>query len=102
MSTALTEEQARGYMHKLLAAMVQGGGFDLFIAADFALSMKSHGSMGPMSAKKLSADVTRMLAQSMMNERQPAEFPRRWSATLPSRCPAFRAFVSTSACSSRR
>ncbi len=76
MSTALTEEQARGYMHKLLAAMVQGGGSDLFIAADFAPSMKAHGSMEPMSAKKLSADVTRLLAQSMMNERQRAEFAK--------------------------
>jgi hypothetical protein len=34
MST-FTEEQARTYMHKLLAAMVQAGGSDLFIAADF-------------------------------------------------------------------
>ena len=76
MSTALTEEQARGYMHKLLAAMVQGGGSDLFIAADFAPSMKAHGSMEPMSAKKLSAEVTRLLAQSMMNERQRAEFAK--------------------------
>ncbi len=48
--TALTEDQARTYMHKLLAAMVQGGGSDLFIAADFPPSMKSHGSMQPMTA----------------------------------------------------
>ena len=29
---ALNEEQARAYMHKLLAAMSQAGGSDLFIA----------------------------------------------------------------------
>ena len=75
MST-FTEEQARAYMHKLLAAMSQAGGSDLFIAADFAPSMKAHGSMEPMSAKKLSAEVTRLLAQSMMNERQRAEFAK--------------------------
>ena len=31
--SVLTEEQARAYMHKLLAAMSQAGGSDLFIAA---------------------------------------------------------------------
>ena len=35
MSAALTEEQARAYMHKLLAAMSQAGGSDLFIASEF-------------------------------------------------------------------
>ena len=40
-----TEEQARAYMHKLLAAMSQAGGSDLFIAADFPPSMKSQGAM---------------------------------------------------------
>ena len=68
--SALTEEQARAYMHKLLAGMVQGGGSDLFIAADFPPSMKAHGSMQPMTAQKLSAETTRMLAQAMMNPRQ--------------------------------
>jgi twitching motility protein PilU len=72
----LTEDQARTYMHKLLAAMVQGGGSDLFIAADFPPSMKAHGSMQPMTQQKLSAEATRMLAQSMMNPRQREEFAK--------------------------
>ena len=33
MSAALTEDQARAYMHKLLATMSQAGGSDLFISA---------------------------------------------------------------------
>jgi twitching motility protein PilU len=75
MST-LTEDQARAYMHKLLAGMVQGGGSDLFIAADFPPSMKAHGSMQPMTAQKLTGEVTRMLAQAMMNARQREEFAK--------------------------
>jgi len=74
--SALTEDQARNYMHKLLAAMVQGGGSDLFIAADFPPSMKSHGSMQPMSGQKLNAEATRALAQAMMNPRQREEFAK--------------------------
>ncbi len=74
--SALTEDQARTYMHKLLTAMVQGGGSDLFIAADFPPSMKAHGSMQPMTAQQLNADTTHMLAQSMMNPRQREEFAK--------------------------
>ena len=75
MST-LTEEQARTYMHKLLAAMSQAGGSDLFISHDFPPSMKSHGSMTPLTAQKLTGDVTRVLAHAMMNERQREEFAK--------------------------
>jgi twitching motility protein PilU len=86
--SALTEEQARSYMHKLLAARVQGGGSDLFIAADFPPSMKAHGSMQPMTAQKLNAEATRMLAQAMMNPRQREEFAKEmecnFAISLPS------------------
>ncbi|HJV62376.1 MAG TPA: PilT/PilU family type 4a pilus ATPase [Albitalea sp.] len=76
MSAAFTEEQARAYMHKLLGAMVQAGGSDLFIAADFPPSMKAHGSMKPLTTQKLAPDMTRMLAHSMMNESQRQEFAK--------------------------
>ena len=72
----LTEDQARAYMHKLLGVMVQGGGSDLFIAADFPPSMKSHGSMQPLTQQKLGAEATRMLAASLMNARQREEFAK--------------------------
>ena len=76
MATTLNEEQARAYMHKLLAAMSQAGGSDLFISHDFPPSMKSHGAMQPLSAQKLSGEVTRVLASSLMNERQREEFAK--------------------------
>jgi twitching motility protein PilU len=72
----LTEDQARAYMHKLLAGMAQAGGSDLFIAADFPPSIKANGSMQPLSGQKLTGDVTRVLAHSLMNERQREEFAR--------------------------
>jgi twitching motility protein PilU len=81
MST-FTEEQARAYMHKLLAAMSQAGGSDLFIAHDFPPSMKAHGSMQPLTAQKLSGDVTRKLAEAMMNERQREEFAKEFECNF--------------------
>ena len=86
MST-LTEDQARSYMHKLLAAMSQAGGSDLFIAHDFPPSMKANGSMQPLSSQKLTGEVTRILAHSLMNERQRGEFSTdlecNFAMTLP-------------------
>jgi len=83
----LTEEQARAYMHKLLAAMSQAGGSDLFIASDFPPSMKANGSMQPLSQQKLTGEVTRILAHAMMNERQRGEFATEmecnFAMTLP-------------------
>ena len=73
---SLSEEQARSYMHKLLAAMSAAGGSDLFISRDFPPSMKSQGAMKPLTTQKLTAEVTRELAHSMMNERQREEFAR--------------------------
>ena len=72
----LTEEQARSHMHKLLAAMRQAGGSDLFIAHDFPPSMKANGNMQPLAAQKLTGDITRVLADAMMNQRQRDEFVR--------------------------
>jgi twitching motility protein PilU len=72
----VSEDQARAHMHKLLAAMKAAGGSDLFIAADFPPSMKAHGQMQPLTQQKLSAQATRTLAHSLMNERQREEFAR--------------------------
>ena len=69
MST-LSEEQARAYMHKLLGAMSQAGGSDLFIANDFPPSMKANGSMQPLTNQKLNGEMTRVFAESLMNEKQ--------------------------------
>ncbi|MGH8076017.1 MAG: PilT/PilU family type 4a pilus ATPase [Lysobacter sp.] len=74
--TTLTEEQARAYMHKLLAAMSKAGGSDLFIAHDFPPSIKSHGNMRPLGAQKLTGEITAQLAHATMNERQREEFAK--------------------------
>jgi twitching motility protein PilU len=73
---SFTVEQAYAYMIKLLTAMSQAGGSDLFIAHDFPPSMKAHGEMKPLATQKLTVDITRILAQSMMNERQREEFAK--------------------------
>jgi twitching motility protein PilU len=71
-----SEEKAREYMHKLLSTMIEAGGSDLFIANDFPPSIKAHGNIRPLSSQKLTGQVTRQLAQSVMNERQRDEFGR--------------------------
>jgi twitching motility protein PilU len=73
---ALSEDQARDYMHKLLAAMAKAGGSDLFIASDYPPSMKTHGAMTPLSQQKLTAEVTAQLANALMNAKQREEFAR--------------------------
>ena len=88
----LTEDQARSYMHKLLTAMSQAGGSDLFIANDFPPSMKSHGSMQPLTARKLTADLTKKLAHSMMNEAQRAEFAKEMECNFAISIPGLSRF----------
>jgi len=90
--SAFTEEQARAYMHKLLAAMSQAGGSDLFVASDFPPSMKVQGSMQPMSTQKLTADVTAKLAHSLMNEVQRAEFAKEMECNFAISIPGLSRF----------
>jgi twitching motility protein PilU len=74
MTTAFSPEQARGYMHQLLKAMHQMSGSDLFISADFPPTVKAHGGMRHLTQQKLSGEQTRILAESLMNEKQLAQF----------------------------
>jgi len=46
-------DELKNYIHALLKAMVQHGGSDLFIAKDFAPTMKVHGTMKALSSQKL-------------------------------------------------
>jgi twitching motility protein PilU len=73
---SLTEEQAKAYITKLLTAMSKAGGSDLFVSKDFPPAMKLQGSLQPLTNQKLTSDVTRELANSLMNERQREEFTR--------------------------
>jgi twitching motility protein PilU len=72
----LPEEQAKSYIVKLLTAMSQSGGSDLFISKDFPPSMKLQGSMRPLTNQKLSGDVARDLAYALMNQRQREDFAK--------------------------
>jgi twitching motility protein PilU len=76
MSDTHNDDKARAYMHKLLATMSEAGGSDLFIANDFPPSMKAHGNIRPLASQKLTGQVTRDLAYSIMNARQREEFER--------------------------
>jgi twitching motility protein PilU len=71
---SLTEDQARVYITKLLTAMSNAGGSDLFISKDFPPSMKLQGTMQPLTSQKLSGEVARELAYALMNPRQREEF----------------------------
>ena len=89
---ALTEEQARAYMHRLLATMSQQGGSDLFISHDFPPSMKAHGSMTPLAQQKLSGEVTKVLAYSLMNADQKAEFDKEMECNFAISIPGLSRF----------
>jgi twitching motility protein PilU len=73
---SLTEEQAKSYITKLLTAMSKAGGSDLFVSKDFPPAMKLQGALQPLTNQKLSGEVTRDLANALMNERQREEFAR--------------------------
>ena len=90
--SALSEEQARAYMHKLLGAMSQAGGSDLFIAHDFPASMKAHGNMTPLTQQKLTGDVTRALSHALMNERQREEFAKEMECNFAIHVPGLSRF----------
>ena len=71
-----TEEQAKSYITKLLTAMTQAGGSDLFVSKDFPPAMKLQGAMQPLTNQKLSGEVARELAYALMNQRQREEFAK--------------------------
>jgi len=88
----LTEEQANAYMTKLLTAMVQAGGSDLFIANDFPPAIKANGTMQPLTNQKLTSEITRMLAHATMNERQREEFAREMECNFAISLPGLNRF----------
>ena len=88
----MNPEQARSYMHKLLAAMSAQGGSDLFVSHDFPPSMKAHGSMQPLTQQKLTGEVTRELANSIMNDEQRAEFDKEMECNFAISVPGLSRF----------
>ncbi len=61
-------------MHQLLRAMHQISGSDLFISADFPPTVKADGGMRALTQQRLTGELTRVLADSLMNPKQRAEF----------------------------
>jgi len=79
-------------MTKLLTAMVQAGGSDLFIANDFPPAIKANGTMQPLTNQKLTSEITRMLAHATMNERQREEFAREMECNFAISLPGLNRF----------
>ncbi len=90
--TTLTDDQAHAYMLKLLTAMSQAGGSDLFIAHDFPPSMKVQGAMTPLTQQKLTGEITAQLARATMNERQREEFEREMECNFAIAIPGLSRF----------
>jgi twitching motility protein PilU len=70
----MEREQATKFIYDLLRALVAKKGSDLFITAEFPPAMKIDSKMTPVSQQVLSAQHTAMLARSVMNDKQAAEF----------------------------
>ena len=61
-------------MFNMLSKVVEIGGSDLFISADFPPSIKYHGLMKPLNKQPLTAEKTKLFAYSLMNQKQREEF----------------------------
>ena len=70
----MEREQATKFMYDLLRALVAKKGSDLFITANFPPALKIDGRMTPVSQQLLTGQHTAMLARSIMNDKQAAEF----------------------------
>lgn len=69
-----TLHEAKTVMFNMLSKVVEIGGSDLFISADFPPSIKYHGLMKPLNKQPLTAEKTKMFAYSLMNQKQREEF----------------------------
>jgi len=72
----MNEEQAGKYVQELLKLMVSRKGSDLFLADDFAPSIKIDGKIAAVSQQKLNAEQSKALAYAIMGEKARAEFER--------------------------
>ena len=70
----MERDQATRFVHDLLKLMVAKKASDLFLTADFPPALKIDGKVTPVSNQILSAQHTKELARSLMNDRQGEEF----------------------------
>ena len=76
MHSAELLEEARKIIFHMLSKVVEYGGSDLFISADFPPGIKHQGLMKPIGQQALTADKTKLFAYSLMNESQRQEFEK--------------------------
>ncbi len=67
-------DEARKFMFHMLTKVVEYGGSDLFISADFPPSIKHQGLMKPIGQQVLDAEKTKLFAYGLMNQKQRSEF----------------------------
>ena len=82
MYSAELLEEAKTFMFHMLTKVVEYGGSDLFITADFPPSIKLQGLMRPLGQQELTADKTKLFAYSLMNEKQRQEFENEWECNF--------------------
>ncbi|MBF0623847.1 MAG: PilT/PilU family type 4a pilus ATPase [Magnetococcales bacterium] len=70
----MERDQAYKYMLDVLRMMMKQGASDLFITAGFPPAIKKHGKMTPLGNEALTPAQTQVLARSIMNDQQAAEF----------------------------
>ncbi len=75
-------EEARRYMFHMLTKVVEFGGSDLFITADFPPSIKHQGLMKQVSQQPLSPEQTKIFAYSLMNDKQRQEFEQNFECNF--------------------
>ncbi|WP_414659534.1 PilT/PilU family type 4a pilus ATPase [Acinetobacter courvalinii] len=82
MYSAELLEEAKTFMFHMLTKVVEYGGSDLFITADFPPSIKLQGLMRSLGQQELTADKTKLFAYSLMNEKQRQEFEKEWECNF--------------------
>lgn len=70
----MEREEAMSIMLKLLKALLQKDGSDLFITTGFPPAMKIKGKLSPVTKQPLSANDSKALTQCIMNDKQLKEF----------------------------
>ncbi|MGZ3159530.1 MAG: PilT/PilU family type 4a pilus ATPase [Burkholderiaceae bacterium] len=74
MPNQLLKERASDEMHAMLETAHKSGASDLFISAGFPPSIKCHGIMRTLSTSRLTPEMSRAYAMSIMEKKQQDEF----------------------------
>lgn len=78
----MEKQQALSHLNQLLQAMIEAKASDMFITDGAPVSLKIDGTMTPITQQPLSPSLTRILAESLMNAQQQAEFNQHLECNL--------------------